>query len=112
MEDLRARITRLTEDRERSAAAFQPAVDVELDLLRQELVDRLRARHNAGEDVLFWPRFPPDASRAGRASKRAETAPSGRRSSDQGGRRSLSQRTNCDSVGRRSLRVASRALRP
>ena len=49
---LKARMTRLAGDRELTAPEFRPAVEAELNLLRAELVDRLRRKHNDGESVV------------------------------------------------------------
>ena len=51
-DELRRRITRLSGTLAETDPAFHPAVHAELDLLRTELVDRLRRRHEGGEPVL------------------------------------------------------------
>ena len=52
IEELRARIARLHEDRDQSAAVFHPAIDAEINRLQNHLVNRLRAQHEDGEDVI------------------------------------------------------------
>jgi len=51
-DELKQRMARLQQTLADTDPAFHPAVHTELDLLRGELVDRLRRRHAEGEAVL------------------------------------------------------------